>query len=72
MAETYKVNVEFVFEVEKSGTITDEASAVKFVAESSKELVAYFSNLVNDPTYVGPTLTFVGQVPNSAEIDTDE
>lgn len=71
MAETYKVNVEFVFEVEKSGTITDEASAVKFVAESSKELVSYFSKLVNDPTYVGPMLTFVGQVPNSAEIDTE-
>lgn len=69
MAETYRVNVEFVFEVEKSGAVADEASAVRFVANSSKELISYFSNLVNDPTYVGPMLTFVGQVPNSAEID---
>lgn len=71
MAETYKVSIEYVFEVEKSGDITDEKSAVRFVEQSSKELISYFSKLVHDPTYVGPMLTFVGQVENSAEIDTE-
>ena len=54
-----KLNVSLDFEVETAGVVKDSATATDFVEQSLVELVAYYNNLANDPTYVGPKVRVV-------------
>ena len=52
-----KLNVSLDFEVETAGVVKDGNTATEFVEQSLIELMAYYNNLSNDPTYIGPKVS---------------
>lgn len=54
MANTYKVSIEFEFEIEASAGVSDEATAINFANEATGGVMDYFATMAKDPKYLGP------------------